>query len=279
VASGLLGWPAAELALHGGTLEVVMLDVGQGDALLLRSPRDRWILVDTGPRTPGFDAGARTVLPFLRRRGVRELALLLLTHPDMDHVGGAGAVLEGVPVRGVMDPGKVVGTEVFFHALEAAEAGGVPWHLARAGDSLNLDGVALRVLWPPEEGIEALDPNEASVVVEVRFGEFAVLLTGDAGTEAEAEFLSRLYSPTVQVLKAGHHGSATSTSPELLERTSPSLALVSVGRRNRYGHPHPSVLRRLENSGVRVLRTDLDGPVTIRGRKDGAFRVLRLTGD
>ena len=275
--AGLLMGPAVEIILHWGTMEVVLLDVGQGDALAIRSPRGRWILVDAGPKTESFDAGARTVLPFLRRRGAGKVDLLVLTHPDMDHVGGAGAILREFPVGRVLDPGKAVGTDVFLEALEGAESGGVPWQVVRGGDSLNVDGIAIRVLWPSGETFR--DANEASVVLELRFGAFSILLTGDAPSEVEEAFMPFLLSPRFQILKVGHHGSTTSTSSELLERISPEVALVSVGRRNRYGHPHPSVIRRLEASGVEILRTDEDGSVIIRARRDGLFRVRRLTPD
>jgi competence protein ComEC len=273
--AGLLIGPAIEIILHRGTMEVFLLDVGQGDALVIRSPRGRWIVVDAGPKTESFDAGARTVLPFLRRRGAGRVDLLVLTHPDMDHVGGAGAILREFPVGRVLDPGKAVGTDVFLEALLEAESSGVPWQVARGGDSLYVDGIALRVLWPPGE--EDLGNNEASVVLELRFGAFSILLTGDAPSEVEEALLPALLSPEFQILKIGHHGSNTSTSPELLERLSPEVALISVGRRNRYGHPHSSVIQRLEASGVEIFRTDEDGTVIIKARRDGLFRIHRLT--
>jgi competence protein ComEC len=285
--SGVLLWPVAAGVAGRGVLELVVLDVGQGDALLLRSPRGRWILVDAGPKSESFDAGARIVLPYLRRRGVRNLDLLILTHPDMDHVGGAGAILREFPVRGVLDPGMAVGTEVFLDALEGARENGVPWAVGTAGDSLDLDGIALRVLWPrraeiepdSEPDLELVDllaeegANGASVVLEIRYGDFAALLTGDAPAAVEEEILPRVLSPGVRVIKVGHHGSRSSTSPELLERISPDLAVISVGRRNRYGHPHDEVLRRLESEGVRILRTDRNGIVSIRAREDGGLSV------
>lgn len=281
VAGAVLMWPlGAELA-ERGTLELVQLDVGQGDALVLRSPGGRWILVDAGPRTESFDAGARIVLPYLRSRGIRVLDLLVLTHPDMDHIGGAAAVLREFPVLSVLDPGEAAGKDAFLEVLDAAGDRGVPWRVVGAGDSLDLDGMAIRVVGPegragggnprqagPEDG-----SNESSLVLEIRFGSFTALLAGDAPTAAEARFLSRLLSPRAQVLKVGHHGSHTSTSPELVERIRPETALVSVGGRNRYGHPHPEVLERLQEAGARVLRSDLQGTVVVRARKDGSYRV------
>jgi len=274
VAGLLVGQPMSRL-LHLGVLELVVLDVGQGDAALLRSPGGRWVLVDAGPRTRTFDAGARTVLPFLRRRGVEALELLVLTHPDMDHVGGAASILEEFPVRAVLDPGLATGTEVFLEALEAAREHGVPWYVVGAGDSLNLDGMALRILAPDlgEEDGSDEGKNGASLVLEVRFGAFAALLTGDAPAASEERFLPELLSPRIQVLKVGHHGSSTSTTRELLERTNPETALISVGRRNRFGHPHKEVLARLRQTGAQVFRTDLGGPVVVRARRDGSYQV------
>lgn len=292
---GVMGWPVADLVLNRGTLEMVVLDVGQGDALVIRSPLGRWILVDAGPRTESFDAGARTVLPYLRRRGVQDLALMVLTHPDMDHVGGSGAILREFPVGAVLDPGRAVGSQVFLDALQGARLGGVPWRVVQAGDSVNLDGVALRVLWPPgQEGdrrkgavsfspearaLAARGSNEASVVLEIRFGAFSALLTGDASTEVEEAILPLLLSHRIQLLKVGHHGSVTSTSSELLERGGPDVAVISVGRRNRYGHPHPGVLRKIMDAGAEIYRTDRDGPLVIRARRDGSHEVRRLTPD
>jgi competence protein ComEC len=170
----------------------------------------------------------------------------------------------------VADPGVAAGKEVFLRALEAARGREVPWRILEAGDSLNLDGVAMRVVSP-----DTLlpDANASSLVLELRFGAFAALLTGDAPREREEVLLSRLLSPRIHVLKVGHHGSRTSTSPELLERIRPEVAIVSAGRRNRFGHPHPVVLELLREGGVEILRTDREGLVRIRARKDGTYRI------
>jgi competence protein ComEC len=266
----LLGAPLGR-ALDLGTMEIVMLDVGQGDAFLLRSPGGRWILVDAGPRSESFDSGARVVVPYLRKRGVRSLALMVLTHPDMDHVGGASSVLRAFEIGAVADPGHPAGTEAYLGALTAAQGGGVPWFSLRAGDSLGLDGMALRVLAPHEDEVGGSDANLASLVLELRYGDFGALLTGDAPSESEARFLSRVLSDRIQVLKVGHHGSATSTGLALLERLHPQTALISVGRRNRFGHPAQPVLTRLHQVGSEVFRTDRSGSVEIRVRRDGSY--------
>ncbi len=275
VAGLFLGSPLRRLT-HLGTMEMVVLDVGQGDATLLRSPAGRWVLVDAGPKALDFDAGERIILPYLRRRGVDALELLILTHPDMDHVGGAAALLGELEVGAVLDPGAPAGTDAFLQVLEAASRQGVPWHEGRAGDSIYLDGMALRVLAPDRgaEGSGWENNNDASLVLEVRLGEFTALLTGDAPGDSEKRFLPRVLSSRVQVLKVGHHGSTTSTTDELLDRVRPEVALISVGRGNRFGHPDPEILHRLKGRGVPVHRTDQEGHLVVRVRRDGTYTIL-----
>jgi competence protein ComEC len=272
---GILVAPVANSLALRGSIEIVVLDVGQGDATLIRSPRGRWVLVDAGPRTESFDAGERRVLPYLRKRGIAGLELVILTHPDMDHVGGAAAILHEVPVTSVLGPGIPAGTEVFIDALAAAAATERPWATVRAGDSLNLDGMALRVLAPEDSlpGLTEEGNNAASVVLEIRFGSFSALLMGDAPGFSEDLLLPRVLSDRVQLLKVGHHGSSTSTGKALLGRIKPEVALVSAGRRNRFGHPHSAVLTRLRRSGVEVFRTDQHGSLSVRARWDGSSFV------
>jgi competence protein ComEC len=126
----VLFWPL--LSTHGKTeLELHFLDVGQGDAIAIRTPADRWVLVDAGPRDDRYDAGARRVLPFLRAHGVRRLEAMVLTHPHADHIGGAATVLRAMPVGRLIDPGKAVGSPIYLETLRAAEEHGVPYALAR----------------------------------------------------------------------------------------------------------------------------------------------------
>jgi competence protein ComEC len=256
-------------------MEVVFLDVGQGDAVAIRSPGGRWILVDTGPRGLTYDAGARVVLPYLRRRGVARLEALVLTHPDLDHIGGAEAVVQGLDVGYVVDPSQPAGRDAYVDVLEAASRNGVPWLEARRDISFALDGVEVSVLYPNGPttlAYRGTDSNAQSVVLLVRFGEFEALLTGDAPVEVEEAILDDLPSE-LEVLKIGHHGSNTSTSPLLLAQTSPELAVISVGARNRYGHPHAEVVSRITESGARVLRTDRSGDIVIRARRSGLYEV------
>jgi competence protein ComEC len=267
----LLLWPLVPVG-RGGTLDVHFIDVGQGDAIAIRTPGRRWILVDTGPASPEYDAGERRVVPFLDRWGARRLEALVLTHPDLDHIGGAGAVLRAFPVNVVFEPGLAVGKSSYLDLLGAVDGRGTAWRAARSGRSLELDGVRLDFLWPDPEAVDAAeDANQISAVVRLSYGEFSMLLTGDVGVAEERILVDRHGEGLrATVLKLGHHGSATSTADTLLVVTRPGLAVVSAGRRNRYGHPAPSVVSRVEARGIPIARTDREGTVSIRVERGGS---------
>ncbi len=267
-----------------GTLQIVAIDVGQGDAIALRTPLGRWLLVDAGPRGfGGSDAGASRVIPYLHARGARRLEAVVLTHPDEDHAGGLGAVLRGISAGAVLGPGVSIGQAGQMDGLAEARRAGVPWRRAAAGDEWTIDGVHFRVLHPPGragpgEAHETPDPNapnDWSVVLEVTWGDFSALLMGDADAKVEAAVLARRApaAPPITLLKVGHHGSITSTAQAFVDAVRPEYALIPVGARNRYGHPDPQVLARLEGAGTRVYRTDRHGTVALIARRDGSVRV------
>ena len=260
-------------------VEIHVIDVGQGDAVAIRSPAARWMLVDAGIAGGDYDAGERRVVPYLMSRGARRLEALVLTHPHADHIGGATSVLRALRPRWVGDPGVSAGSPGYLALLDVAASKGVPWLGLRDGVELELDGVTVEFLhpWPTDAPME--DPNDVSVVLRVVYGEFSALLMGDAPAFVE-EALVRRWGRALEadVLKAGHHGSSTSTTGALLRATGASLALISAGRGNRYGHPHPVVLARLDSAGVRVLRTDRDGTIVIRGKAGGRMTVERERG-
>ncbi|HSG47878.1 MAG TPA: DNA internalization-related competence protein ComEC/Rec2 [Longimicrobiales bacterium] len=266
VGAGLLAAPVAQGGLRPRGLEVRVMDVGQGDAIAVGTPEGRWFLVDTGAGS-GERLGRELV-----GAGIPRLDLLVLTHPDLDHMGAAAALLRTLPVAGVADGGVIRGTGAYREVVAAAEERGVPWRVLRRGTAWEVDGVSFRVLHPGDGVGGADDPNDRSVVLLVSWGDFDVLLTGDISVGVEEEILP-LLGP-VEVLKVGHHGSRTSTGVPLLDRTRPLLSVISVGRGNRFGHPAPEVLARLREKGVRTLRTDQQGNVRILGRRDGSFTVF-----
>lgn len=266
------------LPVSANRMELHVIDVGQGDAIAVRTPRGRWILVDAGRAWRGGDAGRATVIPYLRRRG-GDLVLFVLSHPHADHVGGAASVLRALHPAAYWD-GAYAGTSAPYRtSLVAARDGRVRWHRVHPGDSLDVDGVRLTVLAPDSAWLSGLrDPNEGSVVVLVRYGAVRFLLMGDA-ERGEEEWLlahaaSRLHA---DVLKVGHHGSITSSTEPFLGAVAPRVALVSVGAGNRYGHPSPAVMHALARHGTLVLRTDRAGSVVVR--TDGNTLEIEEDGD
>ena len=243
-------------------LTVHFLSVGQGDAVVLRTPANRWLVIDGGPRMGGRDAGRAVVVPFLRRQGVDSLAVVIATHGDADHLGGLPAVIETFPPVWVLEPGEPLPRPLYLEFLATVEASGAHWRPARAGDRLTIDGVELLVLSPDSAWAAApMDPNEHSVVLLVTFEGERALLTGDAGLPVERRLAGRV--GPVRVFKVGHHGSRSATSDAWLDELRPREAVISVGKRNGYGHPAPDVIERLEQRGIPVRRTDRDGTITI----------------
>jgi competence protein ComEC len=247
-------------------LSVVALDVGQGDATLVTFPDGSAWLVDAGGSVveSTFDIGARVVTPALWTLGVRRLDRLILTHGDPDHIGGARAVVEDFA------PGLVVeGVPVPRHAglaalRELVRRRGIRWRAGRRGEQWVVGQAVVHVVHPPPPVWERQRVrNDDSVVLDVRYGAASILLTGDIGVVAEAEVAAHLAPAGIRVLKVPHHGSAGSSSAILLDAARPAAALVSAGRRNRFGHPAVAVLERLGARGVPVFRTDRLGALAV----------------
>jgi len=253
-------------------LTVSFLDVGEGDAIALRSPAGRWLLIDGGPRGPQGDAGRRVVVPFLRSHGATQLAAIVATHAHLDHFGGLPAVLDAFDPAFVLEPGQPVPDAGYLGFLSAVESDGAVWRPARRGDRLELDGVTLEVLSPDSAwAVSQTDINEESVVLLVTYGTTRLLFAGDAGMPTEARLAGQV--GRVTVLKVGHHGSRGATSDRWLDELQPVDAVISVGAKNRYGHPAPETLARLRGHGVTVLRTDQRGTITFTVSSHGTLAI------
>ncbi len=249
-----------------GLVELHMIDVGQGDALALRTPRGRWLLVDAGRTWDGGDAGRRTIVPYVRKLG-GEVAGFVLTHAHDDHVGGAASVVAALNPSRWWEPAFVTASRAYRDALATVQRERVAWHRVRPGDHWQIDGVDILVLAPDSAWTaQQTDANETSVVLRIRYGEVAFVLTGDAETEEE-QWIVQHTDPSdlrADVLKLGHHGSKTSSSLPFLDAVQPSLALISVGEDNRYGHPSPETIRHVEARGIAIERTDEDQTIVVR---------------
>jgi competence protein ComEC len=244
--------PDAPRAPPPDGLRITVLDVGQGDAILLQVAEGA-VLVDQGP--PEADVAGQ-----LAELGVDSLAVLVLTHPQRDHVGGAADVLAQVDVATVLDPFIPSSSDDQQAALSAARAREVPVVPARAGRSFSVGGLRVRILWPRERASPSDDPNHHAVVLLASYGEIDALLTADA----EAEVTVPIRPPPAEILKVAHHGSADPLLSMLLQLVRPRVAVVSAGEGNDYGHPAPETMAALESfTGLAVYRTDRDGAVTI----------------
>jgi competence protein ComEC len=244
-----------------GRLHLTMIDVGQGDCLLLRSPSGRALLVDAGgSRETRFDPGERIVAPELWSRRVRTLDAVLISHLHPDHAGGVPYLLRAFRVSEAWEGPAPLGDPAWRRLQPALARSGATRRSLAAGMWTEWDGVRLSILGPPCPQRPPLTPrNEDSLVVDAAFGEVHLLLTGDVGGEAER----KLHAGPALVLKVPHHGSRHSSSPGLLAAVHPRLALVSVGGRNPFGNPHPEVLARYRQAGALVLRTDQDGTIDV----------------
>lgn len=258
-------------AASDGGLALHFLDVGQGDAAVVRTPSGHWVVVDAGPANERGDAGRRVVAPFLDRHGVRNLALIVVSHAHADHLGGVPALLSRFHSGLILEPGAMVPDQRYTAFLTELQARGVGWHPVRGNERFTLDGVTFSVLHPVAGWAGwGEDVNEDSLVLLVEYGAFQALLAGDAGFPAE-EAMGGALRP-VDLLKVGHHGSRGSTGEGWLAALRPRVAVISVGR-NDYGHPSPPTLARLSRQGVEVRRTDLDGTISVT--TDGTHMTVR----
>jgi competence protein ComEC len=242
-------------------MEMTVIDVGQGDSILLVSPTGRTLLVDAGGLPQwvhsDLDIGEDVVSPYLWSRAITHLDAIAITHSHADHMGGAAAILANFrPLElWLSDPSDLQMKTL----LQQAESLGVRVVRYQAGDSFDFGGAEVRVLAPG-----ALDPlsrrNDESLVLKVSYGKTAALLEGDAEKKSEQQIAEK--SPEADLLKVGHHGSATSTTPLFLDHVHPRFAVISVGARNTYGHPRAEVLARLGAAHIQTYRTDLNGAVT-----------------
>lgn len=295
----------------GGELQVYILDVGQGDSILIVSPEGKTVLVDAGESGDG-----KVILSAMKQHNVNEIDLLIATHAHADHIGAADEVLRAVTVRRVLDSGvqppqrnanevnetaargaartsmrrrdrnaTLPTTKAYADFLAAAERRGAEFVQAEPGQTFDLGGGAVVTVLAPIQPFFTKDqlrsggnePNANSVVMRLDYGAFSMLLTGDAEAQTEDRLINQGARLQAKLLKVGHHGSKYATSERFIRNVKPEAAIISNGESNRYGHPSQEVLDRLRAAGVRVYRTDLQGEISIttRGREEYEVKTAK----
>ena len=257
-----------------GALEVRVVDVGQGDGILIRSPSGVIALVDAG-----HGSGGLKISDELRRMGASRIDYAILSHAHIDHMGGLLRLLKKIDVGEVVDSAFPHTGKTYLRFLKLVEDRNVKYTVARRGMEISLGGGARLTLLAPEEPLlrgTRSDPNANSIVARLDYGEICMVLTGDAELPTEDRVLDSKQPIRCAVLKVAHHGSAHSSSERWLDAVHPEIAVISAGQRNRYGHPASETISRLAAAGARIYRTDLHGTISVR--TDGR-RVMVVTTD
>lgn len=288
---------------------VSFLDVGQGDAILIRTPDDRIVLVDGGGTLrfgkpeeqwrlgdDPYEVGKDLLVPLLKKRGIRAIDYVIATHGDADHIGGLAAVIEQIPVKRLLFNGTLRKNEPSLRLFQTALHRNIPIHAIGEGDEIRIGKQTAMTVLHPEPGRLTVqeEQNARSVVFVMRMRSSTFLFTGDMDAAAERDVLARIASrplhpaedggvggggAAIDVLKIAHHGSKTSTTAAWLHYWQPRLSVISVGERNVYRHPSPQVLRRLTDRGIAVLRTDLHGEIQFSvGQGELKWRTKREAG-
>jgi competence protein ComEC len=257
----------------GDELSVHVLDVGQGDSILIIAPGGKTALIDAG--NPG---NGKRILAAMQRSNVDHIDLFVATHAHADHIGSADEVINGTKVSNVLDSGVPNTTKNYEDFLKAIKEKGVNYIKAEPGQTFDLGGGAVVTVLAPIQPFFTKDqlrsggnePNANSVVTRLDYGQFSMLLTGDAEAQTEQRMIQKDSRLEADVLKVGHHGSKYATSDDLIRVGHFKTAVISCGADNRYGHPSQETLDRLKAAGVKLYRTDLQGEITIttRGKKD-----------
>lgn len=248
------------LSFKAPDLEITILDVGQGDAALIKTPAGKHMLIDAGRWTPTYNSGRYTILPHLQAEGIQKLDAVFLSHPHADHIGGILDLIEGVRIDTIYNSGFQYDSKLYKDYLASASKKGIPVKSLAAGSSISIDPSMRIFIYGPDAGESGSDPNEHSLILELVYGSTEFLFMGDAGEEQESRLLKNYGSLLdTDFLKVGHHGSRTSSSLDFLKTATPALSAVSLDKNNKFRHPHEEAITRLLSSQTSLHFTSHNG--------------------
>ena len=260
-------------------LEMLVLDVGQGDAILLKTPSQKALLVDAGPAGESWSSGEIAVLPAAQTLQITSLRGLFITHPHWDHYGGAFSLIGKIPIDTVYLP-PIPLPLPFDSLITALDSANIPVRYLCAGEVVVVDPYTKLYVLSPDSTLsryrddDGSSINNSSLVILLKHQQTGILLTGDAEAAAEARLRRWQYFLRCDILKVGHHGSATSSTPAFLSYSKPKIACISVGKFNRFGHPDPVILRRLNTIGAQIYRTDRQQAIWLRYENQAWRRIF-----
>lgn len=253
--SNATGGDASHSQLSGKTMRVHFINIGQGDSILIESPNGKSILIDGGKKGAG-----ETVVSYIEEQGIETLEYVVATHPDADHIGGLISVLQSIPIKNFIDSGKIHTSNTYEEMLSFIQTKNIPYIVPQTGDQIQLDDeLQIDVISADEH---ASDNNEASIVLKVTYGDISFLLTGDAGIEMEEQMI-KTQDVRATILKAGHHGSNTSSSFEFIKTVKPEVTILSYGQDNSYGHPYDEVIENLQQVKSKIYSTAESGDIVV----------------
>ena len=261
-------------------LEINFIDVGQGDACFIITPKNKTILVDGGGSTSTtFDIGEDTLLPYILDKGYVKIDYVFISHFDQDHSLGCAKIIENLTVSNLILNKQLEENDIYKHIVSIAKQKKVNLIYVKAGDVITLNGVKIKILHPQEKLIAENSINNNSIVFKLEYKSFSILFTGDIENIAEEVILSKNINLKADILKVAHHGSKTSSSQRFIEAVSPKIALIGVGKNNMFGHPNREVIERLQSYGTKIYRTDECGEISItvnnRGKIVGIKKCIK----